>query len=224
MNCPPGGPTFVYDASVHPKVDGDSPQGDSYCFRFRNDKLDDASCTKSYSVICQFTPATVPTDYELRNGKYYKVFNFICASSLYIDGAIFLPKLYTVKEDWEKAKTICNTDGGALSSVLTQDDVSALNYYSNINPYNNTLIGLRKTEAAMCVDGTCDGKLRWQDGHQFVFNSLIYDYIRGDASTQDHNCFRRSKIYTRYVGGDCNMLLPFLCQIACQGENIIALT
>ena len=71
-----GGPTFAFDGVA---VNG----GDtSSCFRFRdnNYNLDDVPCINKYPVICQFTPITVPSDYELRNGKYYKVSKFMCTS------------------------------------------------------------------------------------------------------------------------------------------------
>ena len=72
-----GGPTFAFDASVHVVADN---TGISSCFRFSSDTddLNDGQCgSKEYPVICQFTPITVPSDYELRNGKYYKVLDFM---------------------------------------------------------------------------------------------------------------------------------------------------
>ena len=73
----PGGPTFAFDASVHKEVRINNGVN-ANCLRFRgnNYQLDDDSCTAKYPVICQFTPITVPSDYELRNGKYYKVLDF----------------------------------------------------------------------------------------------------------------------------------------------------
>ena len=75
----PGGPTFAFDASVHTAVHGMDANIANSCFRFQkdNDKLDDSACTNKCNVICQFTPITVPSDYELRNGKYYKVLDII---------------------------------------------------------------------------------------------------------------------------------------------------
>ena len=139
---------------------------------------------------------------------------------------ICFPKLYTVKEEWEKAKTTCNNDGGALISVLTQDDKSALDYYSdlnyNTNNFNLIWLGLRKTEATLCWDGTCDGKLRWQDGHQFVFDPIIHDNIKGDNS-QDSICFIKKYIENQYIANGCDYARTFLCQITCPGESKIEL-
>ena len=134
------------------------------------------------------------------------------------------PKLYTVMEEWEKAKTICNSDGGALISVLTPDDGSALNYYSdfnyNINNIGITWIGLRKTEATSCWNGTCDGNLRWQDGNQFVFDPSIHDNIKGQGN--DKICFQRKYLANEYASNECHDTKSFLCQITCPGESIIA--
>ena len=73
-----GGPAFAFDVSIHKGVTVNSNDKAS-CFRFRGDldKLDDVQCANSYAVICQFTPSHVPSDYELRNGKYYKVLDLI---------------------------------------------------------------------------------------------------------------------------------------------------
>ena len=73
----PGGPTYAFDTSVHVVADNDGKFGT--CFRFKGDtdELNDVICDMKYPVICQFTPITVPSDYELRNGKYYKVLDII---------------------------------------------------------------------------------------------------------------------------------------------------
>ena len=78
----PGGQTFAFDASVHTAVDGTKVNNSCFGFRKDKDKLDDNLCTDKRDVICQFTPITVPSDYELRNGKYYKVSKFMCTSFL----------------------------------------------------------------------------------------------------------------------------------------------
>ena len=130
------------------------------------------------------------------------------------------PKLYTVAEEWEAANTICNNDGGALASVLTQDDKSAVDFY--VNQTDKTVwAGLKKIESISCSNDTCDGKLRWQNGKELVFDSLIHNEIIADGSTIDAKCFRRR--YNRINYGDlkCHQLYPFLCQISCPGESII---
>ena len=75
----PGGPHFAFDASVHKGLVFNSANKARTCFRFRDDldRLADVQCTINCPVICQFTPIHVPSDYELRNGKYYKVVDFI---------------------------------------------------------------------------------------------------------------------------------------------------
>ena len=131
------------------------------------------------------------------------------------------PKLYTVKEEWEKAKTICHSDGGALISILTQDDNSTMNYYSalNYNANSNGIIwiGLRKTEATLCWDGTCDGKLRWQNGNTFLFDPLIHNEVLVDS--EGKNCFRVVHDKQNVNDRSCNHKSHFLCQIACPGES-----
>ena len=128
-----------------------------------------------------------------------------------------------MKEEWDKAKTICHNDGGALISVLTQDDKSALDYYSdlNYNTHDNGIIwiGLRKTEATLCGNGTCDGKLRWQDGYQFVFDPIIHDNVEGGL--EDNICFQRKYLSNKYFASNCQDARAFLCQIACPGESQI---
>ena len=76
----PGGPAFAFDASVYKEVHGnDTAWHGKVCFKFNKvfETLLDQYCTHSVLVICQFTPNEVPSDYELRNGKYYKVLDFI---------------------------------------------------------------------------------------------------------------------------------------------------
>ena len=73
----PGGPAFAFEASVHKELDGTDKS--ELCFKFNGvrDTLVNHLCNKTLLVICQFTPTEVPSGYELRNGKYYKVLAFI---------------------------------------------------------------------------------------------------------------------------------------------------
>ena len=133
---------------------------------------------------------------------------------------ILFPKLYTVEEDWERANSICNSDGGALISVLTEEDKSALSYYSNQEP-KRLWVGLKKTENTSCWDGECDGKLRWQDGSQFVFDSLIHDGIKGNGTGNSYgNCFRWRNTQQKIDDYACSSKEKFICQIACPGKSI----
>ena len=129
------------------------------------------------------------------------------------------PKLYTVTEDREAANTICNNDGGALAIVLTQDDRSAMDYYVNETD-KPVWVGLKKIEDINCSNDTCDGKLRWQNGKQFVFDSQIHDAIVGDGIA-DSMCFRRRYNKQNYNDVKCHQTNHYLCQIACPGKSIL---
>lgn len=122
-------------------------------------------------------------------------------------------------EDWKSSNTICNNDGGSLMSVITQDDKSALTHYSDTSPGNNIWVGLRMIEATNCTNDLCDGKLRWIDGNQFVYGSLMYDNVTGDVASQDHACFRRNRPNKEYVLDNCKGGRQYLCQIPlCSGK------
>ena len=134
---------------------------------------------------------------------------------------IWPPKFFgaSVAQDWKGANTVCNDDGGSLMSVITQDDKSALTHYSNIpGTGGNIWVGLRMIEATNCTNDLCDGKLRWIDGNQFVFDSLMYDNVTVDVISQIHTCFKRDRPNKEYVLENCNINRQFLCRIPlCSG-------
>ena len=136
---------------------------------------------------------------------------------------IWLPKLFitgATVEPWKSANTICNNDGGSLMSVITQDDKSAFAHYSNAYPSNNIWVGLKKIEATSCINDQCDRKLRWLDGNQFVYDSLMHGTVTADTSLQDHTCFRGNMPNKQYIQDDCEgPSRPFLCRIElCSGN------
>ena len=136
---------------------------------------------------------------------------------------IWLPKLFInsgTAKAWKDGNTICNNDGGSLMNVITQDDRSAFAHYSNAYPIKHIWVGLRKIEATSCINDLCDGKLRWLDGNQFVYDSLMHGTVTGDASSQDHTCFKGNMPNHVYIQDDCEgPKRPFLCQIQmCSGK------
>ena len=131
----------------------------------------------------------------------------------------YFQKLYTVEEEGDVANTICNSDGGALASVLTQDDKSALDYYGNQTAKSWVLVGLKKIEYITCSNQTCNWKLRWQNGKTFVFDSLIHDEVVADGSSNS-NCFKRNFVKQWYNDMKCVTAKgQFVCQITCPGES-----
>ena len=125
-----------------------------------------------------------------------------------------------VNEEREAANNICNNDGGVLATVITMDDKSALDYYVN-QTVENVWIGLKKIENDVsCIDNDCDGKLRWQNGYPFVFDSTIQDSIRGNGGGSNPDCFKRKYKNPYYNDLPCNQKAHFLCQIVCPGETL----
>ena len=117
------------------------------------------------------------------------------------------------------ANTICNNDGGALASVLTQDDRSALDYYLQ-QTTKLVYVGLKKIEDITCSNNACDGKLRWQNGKTFKFDSLIHNEVLVDGSNDKSvNCFRMKYDKQNINDRNCDFKSHFLCQIACPGES-----
>ena len=219
-----GGLAFSFDASTVRYVH--APDGSDFsCIIYRvvQNGLADVRCNATYRAICQFTPLQVPADYEFRNGNYYKVIHLklIWFSYHSLNMNIWIPKFFGISaaKDWKSANTVCNNDGGSLMSVITQDDKSALTHYSNIpGAGQNIWVGLRMIEATNCNNDLCDGKLRWIDGNQFVYDSLMYDNVTGDVATQNHRCFVRNGPNKEYVLGNRNANRQFLCRIPlCSG-------
>ena len=131
----------------------------------------------------------------------------------------YFQKLYTVEEEREVANTICNNDGGALASVLTQDDKLALDYYGNQTAKSWVFVGLKKIKYKICSNQTCEGKLRWQNGKTFVFDPLIHDEVLVNGGSNS-NCFKRNFVKQWYNDMKCVTAKgQFLCQIACPGES-----
>ena len=95
-------------------------------------------------------------------------------------------------------------------ALIIQVTILALYEIDKIN------IGLRNPDSVSCSDAGCDGKLKWQDGSNFVWNGAM---ISNMTIESNHSVFYFKLSSTEILGSSATQMIKhFACMSSCTGK------
>ena len=77
---------------------------------------------------------------------------------------------------------------------------------------NHIWIGLSNPSGIPCANKSCEGKLKWSDGADFLYDSNWLTDVLPVQSTTGNNCFYFDEMENAIADGDCGQSFVVMCQ------------
>ncbi|XP_031150885.1 galactose-specific lectin nattectin-like isoform X2 [Sander lucioperca] len=106
-------------------------------------------------------------------------------------------------KSWIDAENFCNSDGGNLASVHSEEE------HVFLRTFINQVTGANQTSWIGGFDSVKEGVWMWSDGSTFDYKSWAWG--QPDNKGGDENCLQMNYKGMNWNDGRCDKMSPFLC-------------